>query len=61
MTSGSLPVSAGFMIMSRTRPVIRSTSQVATRPVPSGVGTSRWEITPLSVPASIARACFCSA
>ena len=44
------------MIMSRTRPVIRRISQAATRPLPSAVGTSRWETTPLSVPASIARA-----
>ena len=49
------------MIMSRTRPVIRRISQVATRPFPSGVRTSRWEITALSVPASIARAWRCSA
>src|SRR5687768_11363306 len=46
------------MIMSRTRPVMRRISQVATRP-PSLARTSRWEMTPLSVPASIARTCWC--
>ena len=40
--------------MSRTRPVIRMISQVATRP-PSVERTRRWETTPFSVPASIAR------
>ena len=55
----SRPVCVGSMIMSRTRPVIRRTSQTATRPLPSAVGTRRWETTPLSVPASIARACWC--
>ena len=59
MTSCSRPVWVGSMIMSRTRPVIRRTSQVATRPRPSAVGTRRWEIAPLSVPASIARTCWC--
>src|SRR5437763_1780970 len=36
--------------MSRTRPVMRRISQTATRP-PSAPGTSRWEITPFTVPA----------
>ena len=47
------------MIMSRTRPVMRMTSQVATRPLPSTVGTRRWETTPLSVEAIIARTWPC--
>ena len=47
ITSPSLPVSFGSMIMSRTRPVIVSTSQAGTRPWSSIVGTSRCEITPL--------------
>ena len=34
-------------------------SQTATRPLPSGVRTRRWETMPLSVPAIIARACCC--
>ena len=54
----SFPVWSGSMIMSRARPVIRSTSQTATRP-PSAPGTSRWETTPLIVPAIMLRACAC--
>src|SRR4051794_2442979 len=46
------------MIMSFTRPVVRSTSQHATRPCPSARFTSRWETTAFSVPASIARTCW---
>ncbi len=46
------------MIMSRTRPVMRRISQTATRP-PSAPGTSRWEMTPLTVPAIMLRACWC--
>ena len=59
MTSGSFPVWAGSMIMSRTRPVIRRTSQQAMRPLPSMVGTRRWETAPLSVEAIIARTWLC--
>ena len=32
---------------------------MATRPRPSAVLTRRWEIAPFSVPASIARTCWC--
>src|SRR5919205_257123 len=45
--------------MSCTRPVITRISQHATRPLPSAVGTSRWDTMPFSVPAIIARACCC--
>ena len=45
--------------MSRTRPVIRRTSQQAMRPLPSTVGTRRCDTTPLSVAAIIARTWLC--
>src|ERR671923_123008 len=45
--------------MSCTRPVITRISQHATRPLPSAVGTRRWDTMPFSVPAIIARACCC--
>src|SRR3954447_19199736 len=59
MTSPSRPVCFWSMIMSFTRPVMRRISQVATRPLPSAWRTSRWGSAPFSVPAIIARACWC--
>ena len=47
MMLGSSAVSSGFMIASRTRPVVRRISSAATRP-PSSDGTSRCEMTPRS-------------
>ena len=47
------------MIMSFTRPVMTRISQTATRPPPSALGISRCDTTPFSVPAIMARACWC--
>ena len=57
MTTLRPPVCEGSTIMSRTRPVVRMTSQTATRP-PAAAGTRRCETTPRSVPASIERTCW---
>ena len=53
-------VFSGSAIASAIRPVPTAISMTTQRPAPSALGTSRWQMIPLSDPASASRTCFCS-